>query len=351
MLDGNSFLGPATSLATDSASVFTDLNGLNAIKKQGRVNEEEALRTVARQFESMFVNMMLKSMRAANKVFSEGNYLQGFEGDMHQQNYDNQLSLSLTEGRGMGLADVMFQQMQQQYLRSDSGPKQLEQDFRVAQGAIPLASSAASNPVLIAGLASEENSASISMTGKITPAGTDDNSIVAELSDIASTVFKTPAEFVQRLLPQVREAAESLGIEARALIAQAALETGWGKKMIEGGNGQPSFNLFGIKASGSWDGDAVTVPTVEFEGGVARRKFDAFRSYDSFAESAMDYASLIKHSPRYQAAVNATDNIGSYWQELQSAGYATDPQYASKLNRILHSDTLKNAMRLADTLD
>ncbi|MFK8019577.1 MAG: flagellar assembly peptidoglycan hydrolase FlgJ [Pseudomonadales bacterium] len=351
MLDGNSFLGPATSLATDSANVFTDLNGLNAIKKQGRVNEEEALRTVARQFESMFVNMMLKSMRAANKVFSEGNYLQGFEGDMHQQNYDNQLSLSLTEGQGMGLADVMFQQMQQQYLRSENGPTELQQEFRVAQGAIPLATPAVPNQALVPGLATAQTESAHSVEGKIVASDEGESTIVSELSDIASTVFQTPAEFVQRLLPQLREAAESLGIEAKALVAQAALETGWGKKMIEGGNGQPSFNLFGIKASGGWQGSSVTVPTVEFESGVAQRKFDAFRSYDSFAESAMDYAQLIKNSPRYQAAMSATDNISSYWKELQSAGYATDPQYANKLDKILHSDTLKNALRLADTLD
>lgn len=349
MLEGKPLLSSTSIIGSDTASVFTDLNGLNAIKQQGRNNDEDALRSVARQFESMFVNMMLKSMRAANAVFAEGNMLKSHEGDMHQQMYDDQLSLSLTEGRGMGLADILFQQMQQQYLRSDGSSNELQQNLRVAgqEPVVALQQSQAMTGQFTAEPSNDKQTALIASMQRGKPSSMTN----AGPSTIADTVFKTPVEFVQKLLPQMQQAAKEIGIDAKALIAQAALETGWGSRMIEGSGGQPSFNLFGIKATGGWQGDAVRVPTLEFENGMAQRKHAAFRAYESFADSAMDYAKLIKNSPRYQAAMETTENVSRYWQELQSAGYATDPQYANKLNTILHSDTLKNAMRLADTLD
>ncbi|MFK7731989.1 MAG: flagellar assembly peptidoglycan hydrolase FlgJ [Pseudomonadales bacterium] len=332
MLDGNNMLTARSPVA--DAQVFTDLKGLNAIKQQGRIDSDEALRNVAQQFESMFVNMMLKSMRAANQVFAKDGLFNSFESDMHQQMYDNQISLNLTEGNGIGLADVLFRQMQQQFSRPDSAqsndgamafsPEQRRTSVQ------EIASSQTKN------VDAERSTTALQSIGDLLPKE-------------VKQVFSSPQDFVATLLPAVKGAAQSLGLNPKALLAQAALETGWGKHFIEQTDGSSSFNLFGIKATGGWSGAEATVPTVEFENGVAKRKYESFRIYDSFAQSAMDFAQLLKNSPRYQQAVDAVDDIGQFWQELQKAGYATDPQYAKKLNTILHGKTLQEALRSVDS--
>lgn len=332
MFDTNSTLSSRSPLA--DAQVFTDLKGLNAIKQQGRIDGDEALRNVAQQFESMFVNMMLKSMRAANQVFAKDGLFNSFESDMHQQMYDNQLSLNLTAGNGIGLADVLFRQMQQQFARPDAvqshnSEMAYKPEQRVAN---------------VANLVSDEQQLSVKQNSIITL-----DSIADLVPENVKQVFSSPKEFVATLLPAVKDAAKSLGLDPKALLAQAALETGWGKHFIEQTDGSSSFNLFGIKATGGWNGGEATVPTVEFENGVAKRKYESFRIYDSFAQSAMDFVQLLQNSPRYQKAVEAVDDIGQFWQELQKAGYATDPQYANKLNTILRSNTLQEALRSVDS--
>lgn len=314
--------------------VFTDLKGLNAIKQQGRIDGDEALRNVAQQFESMFVNMMLKSMRAANQVFAKDGLFNSFESDMHQQMYDNQLSLNLTAGNGIGLADVLFRQMQQQFSRPDSP--------QLKDGVM-----AFSPEQRLAGIA--ETAGSTNTVEGVESSAITLESIVDLVPEDVTQVISSPQEFVATLLPALKDAAKSLGLDPKALLAQAALETGWGKHFIQQSDGSSSFNLFGIKATGGWGGGAATVPTVEFENGVAKRKYESFRIYDSFAQSAMDFAQLLQNSPRYQKAVDAVDNIGQFWRELQNAGYATDPHYARKLNTILHGSTLQEALRSVDS--
>ncbi len=315
------------------SQVFTDIKGLNAIKQQGRIDGDEALRNVAQQFESMFVNIMLKSMRAANQVFAKDGLFNSFESDMHQQMYDNQLSLNLTAGKGIGLADVLFRQMQQQFSRPDSAQSQ-DQVL-------------AFNPEQRMGSIAQPSSGEKTVADNQQPRVT-----VPSIGDLlpqdVKQAFSSPQDFVATLLPALKGAAKSLGLDPKALLAQAALETGWGKHFIEQADGSSSFNLFGIKATGGWSGGAATVPTVEFENGVAKRKYESFRIYDSFAQSAMDFVQLLQNSPRYQKAVDAVDNIGQFWQELQNAGYATDPHYAKKLNTILQGDTLQEALRSVD---
>lgn len=332
MLDGNNLLSSRSPLA--DSQVFTDLKGLNAIKQQGRIDGDEALRNVAQQFESMFVNMMLKSMRAANQVFAKDGLFNSFESDMHQQMYDNQLSLNLTAGNGIGLADVLFRQMQQQFSRPNSAQS--------SSGAM-----AFSPGQRLASPVETANGAKVIANSR------QPTSIIKSIGDLVPAevkqAFSSPQDFVAGLLPALKEAASNLGLDPTALLAQAALETGWGKHFIEQADGSSSFNLFGIKATGGWNGGEATVPTVEFENGVAKRKYESFRIYDSFTQSAMDFVQLLQNSPRYQKAVDAVDNIGQFWQELQNAGYATDPHYAKKLNAILHGSTLQEALRSVDS--
>lgn len=286
-----------------SAGVYTDLNGLHGIKRQGKESRDEGLQAVAKQFESLFLNLMLKSMRDANKVFSEDNYFTGFESEFHQDMLDNQYSLTLSEGRGMGLADALYAQMQQQFGHS-KGDQILAAVKQAGYSAMP-----ATNEKL---------------------AGVTD----AVLAETSPTIIDSPREFVEQLLPHAEKAGRELGIDPRALLAQAALETGWGKHMMRKPNGDIAFNAFGIKADKHWQGERVQVATLEYNGTTASKEQAQFRAYSSFAESFADYAQFIKSNPRYKDALAAADNVNNYWQELQAAGYATDPAYAQKLAKI-----------------
>ncbi|HWK52403.1 MAG TPA: flagellar assembly peptidoglycan hydrolase FlgJ, partial [Steroidobacter sp.] len=144
-------------------------------------------------------------------------------------------------------------------------------------------------------------------------------------------VAASKTDFIRTMWPHAQKAAQELGVDPHALLAQAALETGWGKAVPCNAAGECSFNLFGIKAGSQWSGATVNVPTLEFEQGIAVRKVERFRSYDSPADSFSDYARLIRNNPRYENALGAGANIASFASALQQGGYATDPEYARKL--------------------
>ena len=155
-----------------------------------------------------------------------------------------------------------------------------------------------------------------------------------------SPVFDSPQAFVESLTPLASQIGASMGVDHKALIAQAALETGWGKHISQDSSGKSSFNLFNIKADHRWSGDTVTVSTLEYRDGVAVREKASFRAYGSYEESFKDYLQFISESPRYQQALQRGDNGHEYAKALQVAGYATDPAYADKISNILVSDTL-----------
>jgi flagellar protein FlgJ len=146
--------------------------------------------------------------------------------------------------------------------------------------------------------------------------------------------FATQAEFLDTLRPHAEAAGRRLGVDADLLLAQAALETGWGRGIIQHPDGRSSHNLFGIKADGRWDGPRATVQTLEYEQGIAVRRQAPFRAYGSFAESFRDYADFILGNDRYQPALAQAASPAGYMRALQEAGYATDPQYAEKVLRV-----------------
>jgi flagellar protein FlgJ len=152
------------------------------------------------------------------------------------------------------------------------------------------------------------------------------------------------AQFVSTVLPTIRRAAVSLGVNPLALLAQAALETGWGKRMARTADGTPSLNMFGIKAGEGWNGARAVADTVEFSGGVATQRRTAFRAYASIEESVNDFANLLSNSPRYREAVAAGGNAQAYVQSIARSGYASDPEYGNKLNQILNGGTLRAAL-------
>ncbi|HCW90173.1 MAG TPA: flagellar assembly peptidoglycan hydrolase FlgJ, partial [Marinobacter sp.] len=152
--------------------------------------------------------------------------------------------------------------------------------------------------------------------------------------------FESPAQFVSSLMPVARQIAGESGVSPRLLVAQAALETGWGRHMIEGDGGQPSHNLFGIKADHRWQGDSVNIATTEYREGIPMSERAAFRAYPDYQSSFRDYVDFLESNPRYRAALESADNPDQFAEQLQKAGYATDPDYAAKIRRIMNGDSM-----------
>ncbi len=306
---------------------YFDQNSLNSVKSMGRKNDPEALREISKKFESMFVQQMLKSMRDANAVFGEDNVFSSKETEFHQEMMDQQMVLNLTSGEGIGLAKTMFQQMQQLYghpvepgAQSDA-IKTLERNLRIAPSIKPLASAL--------------NETSLSTETSFIK----DGSVRAAKK---SAVAQSQEEFLAKMKPHAEKAAAELNVGSDVLLAQAALETGWGKHLIHDTQGKNTFNIFNIKATG-WQGKSVAVNTLENKQGVTLQERASFRQYDDYAQSFADYVSLIKNNTRYKDALAAGGDSNAYAEALQKAGYATDPNYADKIKSILNSDSIRAA--------
>ena len=285
---------------------YTDLQSLTSLKRDARAQDPTALRETARQFESVFTRMLLKSMRQA----SQGDALfdsqqSGFYRDM----FDDQLAVEMSRGKGLGLAEMMVEQL----LRANAGQ-----------------SSAAATAITPGGDAAASTGSSPTGPTASTGAAAAGRSFVPA----SGTTPEMRESFVREMLPYARDAAQQLGVEPRTLIAHAALETGWGRSMPRGPGGEPSYNLFGIKAGAAWRGDAVNSTTTEYEAGVAGTRVERFRAYGSAAGGISDYVELLKGSPRYAAALGTGGDSGAFALALQRGGYATDPDYARKLSAV-----------------
>ncbi len=278
------------------SDVYTDFSGLAKLKNEAREQSPESIKEVAQQFESIFIGMVLKSMRAAK--LTEGGLMDNDQSKMFQEMYDQQLSVELAGKPGIGLADVIA--------------KQLSPQENVVADVLSLADYRA-RPVRSP------------FIGKKLP----------QLENINSK-----EEFVGQLQGFAKKAAKELGIDAQVLLAQAALETGWGQHVMKTADGQNSFNLFNIKAHSKWDGKKAVINTLEFHNGVPRQEKASFRAYDGYDESFQDYVQFIKQSPRYQKALQQGTNAERYMHELQTAGYATDPAYTDKVMRVYHNKEL-----------
>ncbi len=326
--------------AVESPSVYTDLSGLNSISQLGRENTPAAMMQVAKQFESVFLNMMIKSMRDSTKSFSEGNYLHSNEMDFHQQNYDNQLSLHLSESSGIGLADVLYEQMMGQFgVRPE---KAAANDAAAPEVAMTLPTATHANHIRQAMTFPSHKVATVRIPPAVAAVESDPQSERTALENLA---IESPQDFVRRLYPMAEKAASRIGVDPRVLIAQSALETGWGKRMIARPDGGSTFNLFGIKADSRWQGEQATIKTTEYQDGVVKLDNARFRSYDSYEQSFDDYVEFLQSNPRYQDALSNTHDAESFARHLQDAGYATDPVYARKITRVMNSRTMESGMR------
>ena len=258
---------------------FTDL------RRMAGNNDPAALREVAGQFEALFLQTMLKSMRDASvgdPIFGESDQF-----EMYQGMLDQQIALEMASGKGIGLADMLVRQL---------GGDQAVGTY----GSSPAAGRTA--------------------------------------------VWDSPESFARDVWPHAERVAGELGVAPEAVLAQAALETGWGRHVMADHNGASSYNLFGIKAGGSWGGEVVAQQTLEFDGDTPRQEFARFRAYSTVANTFDDYAALLRDNPRYSSVGGQQDDIRGFGEALQQAGYATDPEYALKIERVANSPTMERVL-------
>jgi peptidoglycan hydrolase FlgJ len=322
----------ATSVDTQALGNYADMSAFAGLRSAAQKDSKGALPTVAKQFESIFTQMMLKSMRDANA--SMGDDLMGSSAaNSYRDMLDHQLSVTLSQGKGIGIADMLIRQ-----LGGTSSTAGADRDNGLFDGVSGSAST-------VDAVSSKSDQASGLMDSLEHMLGNAGRAVGQGASAVANAIgsIDSPQEFVQKFAPHAIEAAKKLGVSVRALLAQAALETGWGKHMPAQGNTN-SFNMFGIKAGSSWDGKRVNVPTLEYENGVAVRKKDSFRAYDSPSQSFSDYADMVASSPRYAHALGRGDDIAGFAKALTQGGYATDPSYAQKLTDIANGPVMKQAL-------
>ncbi|MEN5301332.1 MULTISPECIES: flagellar assembly peptidoglycan hydrolase FlgJ [unclassified Pseudomonas] len=357
------------------SGAYTDLNRLSSLKHGDR-DSDANVRKVAQEFESLFISEMLKASRKASDVLADDNPMNSETVKQYRDMYDQQLAVSMSrEGGGIGLQDVLVRQLS----KNKSTPVNTSPFPRVDGNAPTLWGNKVADPVQATQATATRNdvaalnSRRLALPGKLTdrllagivPSATSpaaatntaavpardgqqvakaiaipDNGLritgraVAQPPLAPKKAFADSDEFVATMLPMAEQAAKRIGVDPRYLVAQAALETGWGKSVMRNSDGSSSHNLFGIKASGNWDGDSARAITSEFRDGQFVKETAAFRSYDSYQDSFHDLVSLLQSNSRYQDAVKSADNPEQFVRELQKAGYATDPNYASKISQI-----------------
>ncbi len=271
-----------------TAALAGDVNSLAALRARASADPKAAVREVAKQFEALFMQELMKSMRAATlssgMLDNEGSKLGN---DMLDQQFATQMT-----GLPGGLSEAIT--------------RQLERQMGLSPGPIPPPPAASTAAAL----------------GLDRPARIPDRSA---------------AGFVQQHTAAAQSAEAQTGIPAAFMIGQAAHETGWGRREIRHADGSPSFNLFGIKAGAEWKGPVAETLTTEVLNGQAVKTVARFRAYASYAESFADYARLMKDSPRYQQVLREGRDAAGFAEGLQRAGYATDPDYADKLTRVINT--------------
>ncbi len=309
-------------------SVLADAGNLTALQQAAAAHNPQALRQAAQQFESLFVGMVLKSMRQAN--FSDPLFGSDQE-SMYQDMYDDQIASEISKGRGLGLADMLVQQLRRSGL---PGTTQESSGGASTQSAAPATSGASSSSAATA--TSSVTSSTVGTTG------TDTSSCPSSAQQL---------EFAQSLWPEAQQAARQLGVSPVSLVAQAALETDWGRSMPRTAGGSSSNNLFGIKAGSAWSGASVQSATQEYAGGATTAVKAQFRAYATPSQCFQDYVNLLQGNPRYASALGTGNDTQAFATALQRGGYATDPGYAAKLGAVAGTltRTLKSAASLPTT--
>ena len=299
-----------------SGKLAIDANGLNNLKLAAKDNSPEALKAVATQFEAIFVNMMLKSMRDATP---QDGLFDNEQTKTFTSMLDQQLSQTMAS-KGIGLAETLVRQLSKSGY-SPSAIDSLQQSVNNSDK-----------------LSFDQNDGYIyrnPYAANLTPGNATSTGSAASTSSSTATGSPSATAFQEAMQPHAEAASQGTGIPAHFMLGQAALESGWGKREIKGANGEPSYNLFGIKATGNWNGKVVEATTTEYINGVKQTRVEKFRAYDSYEDSFKDFANLMRNNPRYAEVMNNLQNANGYAQAIQNAGYATDPEYANKLSKVI----------------
>ncbi len=305
--------------ANAAQSLALDAKGLSGLRQEAKQNSPEAVKGAAQQFEAMFINMMMKSMRAATP--QEGMF-DSETTKTFTTMLDQQMSQNMAK-KGVGLAAMLV--------------KQLTQKADMQALAIGAADGAAKPDGAAFDLVRKQPGAMQAPASKA-PAGSQPLGALPSAGSAGGSAAPHIRAFQDKLGAAAEQVSRDSGIPAKFMLGQAALETGWGKREIKNADGTSSHNLFGIKAGAGWNGKVVTAVTTEYVNGVPETRMEKFRAYDSYADSMRDYARLIGTNPRYQAVMAAKGDATQFAHGLQQAGYATDPFYASKLARIIKNN-------------
>ena len=306
-----------------------DVQSAQDLRGQFAKNPQEGLKAAAQQFEQMFLQMVMKSMR--DTVPQDG-MLNSEQSRFYTSLLDQQMAQNLaSSNNGIGFARLIEQQLGNTISKGQE---------LAAPGE---AANAAGNPLPLA-TADSRHLRHTPVPGTLpTSAAYAAQRAAATPAGGAGEVPATARDFANRVWPHAVEASRSTGIPPQFLIAHSALESGWGRSEIRHADGSPSHNLFGIKAGKGWTGATVEATTTEYVNGQPQQVVERFRAYASYEESFRDYAALLRDSSRYSSVIGSQDGT-EFARRLQQAGYATDPMYADKLARIINGPTLRQAL-------
>ncbi|MFT2110678.1 flagellar assembly peptidoglycan hydrolase FlgJ [Marinomonas sp. 2405UD68-3] len=325
----------------NSNDFYADFSSLAALKTQAQKDPGAALKKVAQEFESIFIGMLLKNMRSSNELIGGSDLFSSNQTRQYEEMLDSQMAQSMAKSGGVGLADALIRQFEG---RGTSGIAQ----FDSSGGDTELLQNIATQDLAkIQLLAQEASRRLLDKSERIEAESVSNNQPIGNVAanssaqyapvPVKNVIFESPEAFVEQLWPLAKQAGEQLGVNPKAILAQTALETGWGKFPIAKADGTASFNMFGIKADSRWGGERAVVTTLEYDNGVAKKQKAPFRAYESFAESFNDYANFLQTSERYKDALLVGDNAAMFAAYLQKGGYATDPNYSQKIDSILSS--------------
>jgi flagellar protein FlgJ len=324
---------PLTSMlpsARAADALAADGRSLDGLRRQASGDPRQAIRSAARQFEAMFMQMVLKSMREAT---AKAGLLDSSAGEMYTGMLDQQLASSMS-GRA-GLAEMIERQLARA-VPSASPDSAGGEGVRGDRAVRPSASAAGADAMArTAGSRSDTSAIPGDSTAWAARDGGADASAARAPTGIGDATVQSV--FVNRMWDHALVAQRDTGLPAKFIIGQAALESGWGQREIAGAGGVRSFNLFGIKATGGWQGRTVEAVTTEYDNGVPVRRLEKFRAYNNYAEAFRDWARLLVANPRYAGVLAQRTDAAGFAQGLQRAGYATDPNYGAKLRQVIET--------------
>ncbi|PSW07610.1 flagellar assembly peptidoglycan hydrolase FlgJ [Photobacterium lipolyticum] len=308
-----------------------DISNLERLRAGINGDEAGSLRAAAEQFESIFTQMLFKSMRQANEAF-ESDLMSSQNTKFFEQMHDEQMASELSSTGSLGLADMIVAQL------GGEDAQEPDQVLRNAVHDAPLR-------LPVDGQGKKPDQAMVDKAAddafKAMQASSLNMAQPPMLAPKMQQTFETPQDFVTKMRPYAEKAARAIGTDPSVLIAQAALETGWGKKVIKNAAGS-SNNLFNIKADPRWSGSKVATNTLEFHQGIAVQEKAAFRSYDNYQDSFNDYVRFLNDNPRYSKALEQPAEPTHFIRNLHQAGYATDPNYSDKVINVMN--TVKSLM-------